>query len=335
MHHTTVVKTRRPRLLMTYVAAAMSLITLAGCDLLARAMDENYDQRQEAKQVFEELNSQCPKPLNTYINLNRVDYLMGQVEYRYTISESGRSQIQLGQESKLKNKALIDLMDCPSLKHIDELDIMQTHVCVDNNDIQMMSFEIEPEEVRRFRRLVDTGKLDVSTLPLPVDTQHEKLKVELANLKHRPSASRAKAWVRALDKECPTEINGYTTLDHVKFVGKGQIEYKYTVLPEGAKHVNLDYMYPMQKATAEEMKGTKIGEAIVALDWSAMHVYRSVTDIQMLSYRITRKEIIGDEFDNADSDADGAEGPKEKKDFGRVRKRRRTRINPFVIQNET
>ena len=79
MHHTTVVKTRRPRLLMTYVAASMSLITLAGCDLLARAMDENYDQRQEAKQVFEELNAQCPKPLNTYINLNRVRRGIGMV----------------------------------------------------------------------------------------------------------------------------------------------------------------------------------------------------------------------------------------------------------------
>jgi hypothetical protein len=288
------------------------IATLAGCDEFAKSIDENYEEREVAKKVFAELNEQCPKPINSYITLKSVDYLLGDVQYRYVVSESGRSEVYLSKAWKVKNLILQDLGDCPSADLIGKLGLEVHHVFQDYDGKQLVSFDVTKTDLKEISTESSDG-LDVTTVSLPRDVDADRLQSELARLKSRPSAARARARFNALNSECPRKINDYTTLTHVKFIGKGRIEYRYEMTPAGLKHVNLDARKELQEATAREIKGTPIGDAIMALDWSAMHVYKSLKDTQMLSFSITRNELmsVGDASEEAvSSDADSHTKPK-------------------------
>ncbi|MCO8124298.1 hypothetical protein NHH03_21335 [Stieleria sp. TO1_6] len=272
-------------LLLLAVAASL------GCKEFSRALDDKYDQRQQAKQMFADINAQCPKPINSYITLQSVNYMMGDVQYLYRVSESGRSEVYLGKAWKVKNLVLQEMHDCPTRELIDELDLAVHHVCQDPDGKQLVSFDITSDDLRQFA--AEHPDAAVSVVKLPPEEYIKGLDDELAKIDPLPSPDQARNWFKAIDDECPKRINDDITLIHVEFIGNDRIEFFYSVKEPGLKYVNVDFHDSMQATTAREMKGTRLGDAIMALDWSALHVYkRSPQNTQMLAYAITRKQLI-------------------------------------------
>lgn len=271
--------------------AAVTLVGLSGCNKIASSLDEKFEERQEAQKIFDHLNSQCPKKINEYTTLTRVSYGLGQVEYRYEVSESGRTKVILPNKWLVKGEILEETKGTSAGRIIQSLDMVTKHVFKDADGKQMLSFDMTAKDIRNFKGQ-EENELLVKVAGLATDETAADLKAELANLKHRPSLERAKIWFQELDDQCPKKISDNITLDWVKFTGKNRVEYRYIVLRDGLQELDFDHKKMQVLKNAREMRGTRLGDAVMALDLSVKHSYKSPQDTQVMAFFVTRTELI-------------------------------------------
>ncbi len=84
--------TRRPPLVGLGVVILLSIVPfLVGCDLVARAVDEKYEERVHANELFDQFDADCPQRINSYTTLTGVTNSLGDICFTYQARNSGES----------------------------------------------------------------------------------------------------------------------------------------------------------------------------------------------------------------------------------------------------
>lgn len=283
----------KSNLLRYFVPVGLGCLFLVstGCDQIAKSIDEKHEERSEAQELFAKLDARCPVKINEYTTLKNVTYALGEAVFVYEVSESGRDKVILTNMTLVQAQVLDRLKGSPAEKVIDELNLVTKHIYNDLDGKRMLGFEVTPQLVRSFKGLQENDIL-IRTAGLSTDKTQSDLAAALAEIKNKPSMARAKAWFESVNRECPKKIDEHTTLQWVRFTGKKRVEYRYEMLKAGYPDPNQHVYYAPRNVTAREMRESRLGDAIMALDLSVKHSYKCPQNTQVLAYVISRNELI-------------------------------------------